>query len=198
MHNIINSIDNLAQQIGQLTYQLAEQEKDFNSNVHNQPIANPQGSKECSADQTLRWEKTNDTWMEEYEIEEPSAGDTCPTVETAPADLELSPESVITQVIEPPMLFFQRLQQTTIDQHTQDSMQTHAKVHVNLPLRDATEKAPMQSLNFNLSEAAKQPTKLHEGIEIDMFEVVVHTNSKSDPTHDQHVTNTRFRYGANS
>ncbi|KAB2626315.1 hypothetical protein D8674_017975 [Pyrus ussuriensis x Pyrus communis] len=37
-------------------------------------------------------------------------------------------------------------------------------------------------------EAAKQPTKLHEGIETDMFEGVIHTNSKSDPTHDQHLT----------
>ncbi|KAB2623269.1 hypothetical protein D8674_025451 [Pyrus ussuriensis x Pyrus communis] len=107
--NMINSIDNLAQKIGQLTYQLAEQENDSNSNVHNQPIANPQGSKECSADQTLRWENTNDNWMEEYEIEEPSASDTCPTKETTLADPELSPESVITQVIEPPMPFSQRL-----------------------------------------------------------------------------------------
>ncbi|TQE11367.1 hypothetical protein C1H46_003101 [Malus baccata] len=38
-------------------------------------------------------------------------------------------------------------------------------------------------------KAAKQPTKLHEGIETDMFKGVIHTNSKSDPTHNQHLTN---------
>ena len=154
----INSIDNLAQQIGQLTYQLAEQENDSDSIFPTQPIANQQVLEECSADQTLRWGKTNDTTMEESEIEEPTASDTCPMGETAHADLE----PVITQVIVPPMPFSQRLQQTMINQHTQDSMQIHAKVYITLPQWDAPEKAPKQSINFNLLEAPRQPSKQQE------------------------------------
>ncbi|KAB2608790.1 hypothetical protein D8674_011958 [Pyrus ussuriensis x Pyrus communis] len=67
----INSIDNL---------------NDSDSNLPTQPIANHQVLEECSAYQTLRWGKTNDTTMEESEIEEPLANDTCPIT---PGDLEL-------------------------------------------------------------------------------------------------------------
>ncbi|RXI09200.1 hypothetical protein DVH24_023361 [Malus domestica] len=52
--------------------------------------------------------------------------------------------------------------QAMMDQHTQDSLQTQAKVHITLPQRDVPEKAPKQSVNFNLLEAPRQPAKQQE------------------------------------
>ncbi|RXH83092.1 hypothetical protein DVH24_003590 [Malus domestica] len=137
IHSIHKSTKNLERQIGQLAYQLAEQDNDSNSNFPIQPIANQHGLEKCCAEQALRQKKTYDTRMEE-----PQFDDSRPKKEIAPADPKIPTEPFTAQVYTP---------------------------HIQYP------------------EAAKQPTKLHEGIEIDELDMAVHNKSESGKSHGWHL-----------